>query len=133
MTQDEKKDYIKRVYAAAMSAGLCHTMKEFAALLGINRAGLSSAVNGNEKALTESLVSKVRSWAVINGLEPGQAPVQKQEPARPDIVIPAATMDLYTSMAKSIDRLTLLVERLQPGASATAYIPGQKNFQQVEP
>lgn len=131
MTQDEKKDYIRRVYALALNAGICHTMKDFAALLGINRSGLSSAINGNEKALTDSLVSKVRSWAIINGLE-GEKPREPEKPTRPDIVIPAATMDLYTSMAKSIDRLTLLVERLQPGASAPSYIPGQKNFRPAE-
>ena len=39
-------------------------------------------------------------------------------------------MDLYTSMAKSIDRLTALVERLQPGASAFTSLGNQapKNY-----
>ena len=118
---NEKKDYIASVFDEARARGLCHNQKEFAELLALNPSTVSSALNGVERSLTDRLVKRVRIWAEANlGKEP------KKE-ARPDIVIPAATMDLYTSMAKSIDRLTSLVERLQPGASAFSGAYGQKN------
>ena len=118
---NEKQDYIASVYDEARARGLCHNQKEFAELLMLNPSTISSAINGMERALTDRLVKRVRIWAEANLKE------QPKREARPDIVIPAATMDLYTSMAKSIDRLTALVERLQPGASAYSGAYTQKN------
>lgn len=113
--------------------GLCKTQGEFAELLGMHPSTISNALKGEEKYLTDSIVRRVKAWE-LQVLQPrGQritesAPVQQ----RPDIVIPAATMDLYTSMAKSIDRLSALVERLTEGkvtgASTGAYI-APKNYQ----
>lgn len=126
---DNKKDYIKSLYDEARSRGLCFTQKEFAALLGINQSTLSSVLKGDEKYLTDNLIRRIKAWErqVLQREPAAQAQAQ---PARPDIVIPAATMDLYTSMAKSIDRLTALVERLQPGASAFTSLGNQapKNY-----
>ena len=122
---ETKKDYLERIFFEARKAGLCKTQKEFAALLGMNPSTISNALKGDEKYLTESILRRVQAWEtqVLRRDSPGpsSAPVQD---TRPDIVIPAATMDLYTAMAKSIDRLTALVERLQPGASAFSIQPG---------
>ena len=66
---ENRTDYLKRIYNLAVLRGLCVTKKEFAALLGVNDKGLSSAMNGNEKNLTESLVKKVQLFASANDLD----------------------------------------------------------------
>ena len=74
---ENKADYLKRVYNLAVLRGLCVTKKEFAALLGVNDKGLSSAMNGDRKNLTDSLVKKVQLFASANELdrmEEGQTP-----------------------------------------------------------
>ena len=121
---ETKKDYINRIYNEARSRGLCHRQVEFAELLGMNQSTISKALQGDEKYLTDNLVKRIKTWEKqVLGTT---SPVMQQE--KPDIVIPAATMDLYTSMAKSIDRLTALVERMQPGASAFSGAYAPKNF-----
>ena len=125
---NENLETLERIFAAARMAGKCKTQKEFANLVGVHPSTISLAMNGDPKYLTPKLMRMIKQWARLEGIAgepPVTAPVQE---TRPDIVIPAATMDLYTSMAKSIDRLTALVERLQPGAStfAGAYTP--KNY-----
>ena len=92
----------------------------------MNQSTITNALKGNEKYLTESILRRLQSWErQVLG-----ASTQPQPEQKPDIVIPAATAELYTAMAKSIDRLTALVERLQPGATAFqgAVYPGQKNY-----
>ena len=119
---ETKKDYINLIFNKARMNGLCKTQGDFALLLGMNKATISKALQGDEKYLTDNFIKRVRAWEsqiLKDGPQPTPAPV---EDTRPDIVIPAATMDLYTSMAKSIDRLSSMLERLSPGASA--YAPG---------
>ena len=123
---ETKKDYINRLLNEARMRGLCKTQKDFAALVGMDQSTISNALKGNEKYLTDSIIRRLESWErQVLGASTTPQPEQK-----PDIVIPAATAELYTAMAKSIDRLTALVERLQPGASAFqgAVYPGQKNY-----
>lgn len=125
---ETKKDYINRLLNEARMRGLCKTQKEFAALVGMDQSTISNALKGNEKYLTDSIIRRLKSWErqVLNPA----AKAQPQPEQKPDIIIPAATAELYTAMAKSIDRLTALVERLQPGATAFqgAVYPGQKNY-----
>ena len=66
---ESKTDYLKRIYNLAALRGLCVTKKEFAALVGVNDKGLSSAMNGDPKNLTASLVKKVELFASANGLD----------------------------------------------------------------
>jgi phage repressor protein C with HTH and peptisase S24 domain len=66
---ETKTDYIKRIYNLAALRGLCETKKEFAGLLEVNDKGLSAAMNGNERHLTDSLLKKVRAFATQNGLD----------------------------------------------------------------
>lgn len=124
---ESKQEYVNRVFNEARARGLCKNQKEFAQLLGMDQSTISNALQGREKYLTDSLVRRVRAWdeQVLNAYRPAPG-----TDTRPDLVIPAATIDLYTSMAKSIDRLTALVERMQPGASAFAGVPdyAPKNF-----
>jgi phage repressor protein C with HTH and peptisase S24 domain len=66
---EEKKEYLKTVYNLAVLRGLCGTQKEFAQLLGIDKSGLSMAMNGSERHLTPSLIGKVEMFATANGLD----------------------------------------------------------------
>ena len=110
---ESEKDYVSRIFNLARMQGVCRTQGEFAQLLGMNHSTISKALQGDEKYLTANLVKRVKVWAA-QVLTPGNAPSATVEDKRPDIIIPAATMDLYTAMAKSIDRLTALVDRLAP-------------------
>lgn len=116
---NEKQTAIVEVYEETKRRGLCHNQKEFAAMLDINASTLSQALAGNEKYLSDRMIRKVTRWAEEHLQEE-----KKRQEEKPDIIIPAATVELYTAMAKSIDRLTSLVERLQPGASAFSGVPG---------
>ena len=120
---ESKQETIIRVFNEARDRGLVHNQKEFAEALRLNPSTVSSAINGLDRALTDRLIKRVEQWASENFT------ARPQQDSRPDIVIPAATMDLYTSMAKSIDRLTALVERLQPGATAFSGAYAPKNYQ----
>lgn len=121
---ESKQEKIIRVFNEARAQGVIHNQKEFAEALGVNPSTVSSAMNGLDRALTDRLIKRVEQWSKDNIIE------RPQQDTRPDIRIPAATMDLYTSMAKSIDRLTALVERMQPGASAFAgaAVTAPKNY-----
>lgn len=117
---ETKKDYVNRIYRLAVYAGVVTNKKEFADLLEINRSGLSAALNGNEKHLTDRFVRKVQKFAEAHHLE-GDVPFQAQpeEPKKSrTIEIPEETLELYTSLAKSVDRLSAMVERMMPGSSA---------------
>ena len=128
---NEKLQYLKDVLDRARNAGLCRTQTEFAQKLGVTKSTISAALSGDEKYLTKSLISRTHAWAREVGLEESAIRTAAQ-PAdkRPDIVIPAETLELYTAMAKSIDRLSALVDRLAPGADAVprAHAEFQKNF-----
>lgn len=55
----DKQERLIFVFEQSRAAGLVKTQKDFAAILGINRAGLSAAMNGNETYLTDNLLKKV--------------------------------------------------------------------------
>lgn len=96
---DDNKEYLLRIYNLAALRGLCRTKKEFAALLGVNDKGLSAAMNGSEKHLTDSLVRKVKSWAALHQLEE-EAP---KDPAQQrGVFIPEATQAMFDNMAETI-------------------------------
>ena len=54
----DRLETLNDVYRQLVASGVVTTKKEFAALLGVNDKGLSSAMNGSEKHLTASLVAK---------------------------------------------------------------------------
>lgn len=124
MSMKEKQEYLRRVFFLAEGAELCKTQKQFAELLEVDRTGLSSAMNGNEKYLTDSLIRKVRSWARENNLE-GDAP---QKPKAPDIVIPAATVKMYENLTETIRLQAEMLARMGAGAGTTPGYTSPKNF-----
>ena len=54
---------LQSIYRQAVDAGLCRSKRDFAAALGVNEKALSSAMNGNEKYATASLVAKATKFA----------------------------------------------------------------------
>ena len=55
---DNKIDKLCGVYRELQSKGIIKNKKDFASLLSVNYSGLISAMNGDEKYLTDSLVAK---------------------------------------------------------------------------
>ena len=110
MTLDERKDYLQKIYHAALGAGLCRTVKEFAEGLNMDRTGLSAALNGSERNLTESLIKKVQHYALLNNLEsinkPEQQPHQQQ-----GVWIPPETLELYNNIAATCRNLSEILKR----------------------
>lgn len=88
MNLEERKDYIQGVYQKVLGAGICRTQTEWAALLGVDRAGLSSAMNGNERTLTESLVKKVKMWAQAQNFEYKVQQIDESEAADTVLLLP---------------------------------------------
>ena len=109
---ESKKDYIARVFNDARALGICSKQKEFAELLGMNSSTLSNALNGNERYLSDSIIRRVQAWEQ-QVLDPRRG--DRPAPARPDIVIPAATADLYNNMSETIRIQAEIIARLQAG------------------
>lgn len=58
----EKKQRLNFIFEQIRAAGLAKTQKDFATLLDVNRAGLSAAMNGDEKYLTDNLLRKAQKY-----------------------------------------------------------------------
>ena len=95
---NENQEYLQRIMLAARNNGLCRTQKEFAALLGDDATSLSSALNGNPRSLTNSLIGKVRNFAISQGLEDGTTPLPKPG----GIYLPPETLDLFNNLSETI-------------------------------
>jgi hypothetical protein len=114
MTVEERQDYLQKVFKAALGAGLCRNTKQFAELLGIDRTGLSTALNGGEHNLTESLIKKTRLWAKANGLEDGDGnilAVKQQQPQQQGVWIPPETLELYNNIAATCRNLSEILKK----------------------
>lgn len=120
-TKQEKLDTLQDVFRRAQGAGICRTQKEFAELIGVTHTTISSAMNGSEKHLTDSLIGRVRSWE-LNNLD-GE---KQRTPERPPIIIPAETQDMYNNMARAIADLTDILRHA--GISVSTPASSQKNY-----
>ena len=69
---------MNRIFRTATLRGMCKSQREFATILGVNEKAFSSALNGNERYLTDNLVTKVRIFAKENGLD-GPVVVEPEE------------------------------------------------------
>lgn len=126
---NEKQEFIQRIMSLAKAEGLCRTQKEFAELLGVDKTGLSSAMNGNPRALTDSLVKKVQAFAVIHGLDSA-----KQAAKTETIEVPAGFREtlenlssVLASQARLLETQARMIELYQQG-SAQAATSAPKNF-----
>lgn len=129
----DRKDYILKIYNLARLGGLCNTQGEFAELLGVQRTGISAALNGSERHLTQSLENRVRLFAQAHNLE-GDAHAQA-EPAAPQqqqgVFIPEGCRQMFENMTETIKLQAKLLDRLQGGdihSSAVSVLPSPKNF-----
>lgn len=61
---DNKQETLNKVFQILKERGLARNKKEFAAMLGVEYTGLVSAMNGNSRSLTDSLV--VKATALLN-------------------------------------------------------------------
>lgn len=123
-TIEERRFYLNLVYQKALGANKTSSVSQWADQLEINRSTLSSAMNGRPQACTNSLVRRVRSWAMENGLDTEERETKPAEPQRPPIVIPAETLDLYTNLSRAIADLADIVRRAGYSVPASA----QKNL-----
>jgi len=63
MTLEERQDFLKKTFYNLRTRGVVCNWSDFAEKAGINRSYLSSAKNGDEKCLTDSLIFRVKSFA----------------------------------------------------------------------
>lgn len=105
-TKEEKLAVLTEIYRRAVGAGKCRNQKEFAEVIGISHTTLSSAMNGSDRHLTDSLVNRARAWEATTF--DGE---RIRQPERPPIVIPAETQDMYNNMARAIADLTDILRR----------------------
>jgi len=111
MTIQERQEILLEIYGKALRAGLCHNKKQFAEKLGIDRTSLYSAMGGDAKSCTESLISKVVMWAKVNRL--AEEPQQPNTPSFQEIVIPAATAVFYQNLSESLRNMSETVRMQQ--------------------
>ena len=117
---DNYQDYINRIYFLAVGARLVHTKGEFAALLEVDRSGLSAAMNGNEKYQTKGLMKKVQRFAVANGLEEGEP----QTATRAKVAEEDWKQQLIESQQRTIESQQRTIEALTQMQVGTAYMGG---------
>ena len=129
MNIDEKQEFIQRIMMLAKGHGLCRTQKGFAELLGMDPTNLSSAMNGNPRSLTDSLVTKVRAFALEHGLE-----TERQVAKTETIDVPAGFREtlenlssVLASQARLLESQARMLELYQQHAGTA--LPGSpKNF-----
>ena len=120
---EPKKDFISRIYNQARMRGLCKNQGEFAELLAMNQSTISKALQGDERYLTDNFIRRVKIWAEQTGIEKAD---ERPQPSAPDIIIPAATANLYNNMSETIRIQAEIIARLQagiPGGYAGVYAP----------
>lgn len=120
---DNYQDYINRIYSLAVGARLVRTKGEFAAMLEVDRSGLSAAMNGNEKYQTKGLLKKVQRFAVAHGLEEGDpqpAPRQPQPQAQQE----DWKQQLIERQQRTIESQQRTIEALTQMQVGTAYMGG---------
>lgn len=120
---EPKKDFINRIYNQARMRGICKNQGEFAELLAMNPSTISKALQGDEKYLTDNFIRRVKIWAEQTGIEKED---ERPQPTAPDIIIPAATANLYNNMSETIRIQAEIIARLQaglPGGYSGVYAP----------
>lgn len=125
MEPKEIQQALLDLYEDLLTAGKIKTKGEYAQLMGVGRNSLSLAMNGSEKALTDSLMLKARALRrrvfEENAPVPSHGPVESAERAD-GIFIPRETLTLYESLARTAENLTAIVSRLMPGGVPTVQV-----------
>ena len=120
---------LAEIFAELQKNGVCRTRKDFAQALDVNYNGLISAMNGDPKFYTPSLVSKAERLVRNNSDGPAA-------PAAPDVVIPGATAKMYADMAAVIrsqqETIALLASQLA-GVAVSGGVFSEKEQNQISP
>ena len=126
MTTEDKLNALDDAYISLVEAGRVRNKSDFAALLGVHRTTLSSAMNGDPRYLTDSLVSKAIS--LKKETQDPAAPAQAEPSRSSGIYIPRETLDLYTNLSETCRNLSAIVARMGVAAPALqSFAPAQKN------
>lgn len=140
-TKEEKLNYVQNVFKTGLGLGLFRTVKQWAELLGVDKSGLSSAMNGSDRNLTDNLVRKIEIWANENigkyVVKPdgSEAFVMNLDDLKPDkekehnargIYLPEETRAMYENMTETIRIQAEIIARMQAG-TLPSYIPSSKN------
>lgn len=121
---NDKKEYIRNVMLKAMAAGLCSKQFEFAQILGVSRSGLSAALNGDEKNLTDSLVRKIRAFALEHGLEESSTTAAPTD----GFWVPEAFRQTMENMSETIRIQAQLLAQYQGTGVVGLGLHAPKNF-----
>lgn len=78
----DRLDTLRGIYRELINAGVVSSQREFARLLDVNEKGLSGAMNGNERNLTDSLVAKAIRLR-DSTIQPEEAPTADTVPIVP--------------------------------------------------
>lgn len=122
MEKSEKIALLVDAYNQLRVRGIVKTQGDFAQLLGVSQSSVSGARHGDDRYLTDSLIERVQA---LVSYHPDIAPhvaVQARE-EQSGVFIPEKTLELYTSLAKTCDRLSAIVDRMMPAAQS-----GEKNY-----
>lgn len=116
MTQEEKLRYLNECIYELKVHGIARTQGEVADLLGLNAATLSSAKSGKSEYLSDSLIYRLRAF-MSEHPEIKLKTFSNSQPQTPTqgVFIPVETIELYTNLTATIDRLTRLLERYEDG------------------
>ena len=123
LSKDEKMNIIWGFYEYLLAEGAIKKKGEYADVLGVSRNVVSGAMNGNEAMLTDNLCVKIRALEnkargfKEEPLVAPQSPAAERE-AEGGVFIPEKTLELYTSLAKTCDRLSAIVDRMLPADPA---------------
>lgn len=122
----EQDNRLVEIFGELQRSGRVRTRKEFAEQLGVSYNGLISAMNGDPKAYTSSLVSKAERL-LRGGAEQDPAPAQPSAPA--DVVVPGATVQMFRDLAATsrsqqdtIAAQAAVIERLVHQLTAAGYV-----------
>ena len=134
---DTKQEYINRIYHLAVIAGLCKNKGEFAALLEMERTGVSAAMNGKPANLTDRLIRKVQRLAEEYHLEEGSpAPAQptqpKAQPEQDGVFLPEATRRMFENMSETIRLQAEMLAHFQGVIPIMAVGAGPKKSAEAE-
>lgn len=123
LSKNEKLDIIWGFYQYLLAEGAVKKKGDYAEFLGVSRNVVSGAMNGNESMLTDNLCVKIQALekkarSIKDGARIApQSPAIKRE-EQSGVFIPEKTLELYTSLAKTCDRLSAIVDRMLPADPA---------------
>lgn len=90
----DKLQTLQTAYKRLLAEGRVTNKKDFAQMLGYDYSGVISAMNGNPKYLSDTMVAKAVALT-----DTQEQPDEKPEPQ--DITIPASVASLYKNMAET--------------------------------